>query len=160
MRLADLVGDQGRVFAEDISNSAMGWLNARVKAFHLLNVGVVKGEADDPKLPADRLAVILIVDSYHHFTNYPAMLDKILHALKPGGRLAIADYSFAGHRSQARADQIKLHEIDPALVRSEVERAGFQVVRCDDPFVKWRPGVGNTRASATDLWLMIAIRPK
>jgi len=158
VRLADLVGADGRVFAEDISISA--WLNARFKAFNLHNVEVVKGENDDPKLPAERLAVVLIVDSYHHFTNYPAMLEKILHELKPGGRLAIADYSSAEHRRLPRADQIKLHEIDPALVRAEVERAGFQVVRCDDPFVKWRPGVGNTRASATDLWLMLAIRPQ
>jgi predicted methyltransferase len=158
MRLADLVGAGGRVFAEDIAISS--WLNTRLKAFNLHNVEVVKGEADDPKLPADRLAVVLIVDSYHHFTNHPAMLDQILHALKPGGRLAIADYSSTEHRSQTRADQLKIHEIDPALVRAEVEHAGFQVVRCDDPFLKWRPGVGNTRASATDLWLMVAIRPK
>ena len=157
-RLADSVGAEGRVFAEDIAIST--WLNARLKAFNLHNVEVVKGEADDPKLPADRLAAVLIVDSYHHFTNYPAILDRILHALKPGGRLAIADYSSTEHRSQARVDQLKLHEIDPALVRAEVEQAGFQVVRCDDPFVKWRPGVGNTRASATDIWLTIAIRPK
>jgi predicted methyltransferase len=158
MRLADLVGAEGRVFAEDLAICA--WLNARSKAFNLHNVEVVKGEADDPKLPADRLTVVLIVDSYHHFTNYPAMVEKILHELKPGGRLAIADYSSTEHRSLPRADQLKLHEIDPALVRAEVEHAGFQVVRYDDPFVKWRPGVGNTRASATDLWLMLAIRPK
>jgi predicted methyltransferase len=158
MRLADLVGEKGRVFAEDIAISS--WVNARAKAFNLHNVEVVKGEADDPKLPADRLAVVLIVDSYHHFTNYPAMLDKIRHELKPGGKLAIAEYSSAEHRSLPRADQLKLHEIDPALVRAEVEHAGFQVVRCDDPFVKWRPGVGNTRGSPTDLWLMLAIRPQ
>jgi predicted methyltransferase len=158
MRLADLVGAEGKVFAEDIAISA--WLKARLKAFNLHNVEIVNGEADDPKLPGDRLAVILIVDSYHHFTNYPGMLEKILHELKPGGRLAIADYSSAAHRTLPRADQLKLHEIDPALVRAEVQHAGFQVVRYDDPFVKWRPGVGNTRASATDLWLMVAIRPK
>lgn len=157
MRLAELVGAGGRVFAEDIAVSS--WLNARLKAFNVHNVEVLKGEADDPKLPADRLALILIVDSYHHFTNYPAMLEKILHELKPGGRLAIADYSSGEHRRVPRADQLKLHEIDPALVRAELGHAGFQVVRCDDPFVKWRPGVGNTRASATDLWLMLAKRP-
>ena len=156
MRLAGLVGAEGRVFAEDIAIST--WLNSRSRAFNLHNIEVVKGEADDPKLPAGRLAVVLIVDSYHHFTNYPAMLEKILHELKPGGRLAIADYSSTEHRGLPRADQLKLHEIDSALVRAEVEHAGFQVVRCDDPFVKWRPGVGNTRASATDLWLMLAIR--
>ena len=158
MRLAEPAGAEGMVFAEDIAISS--WLNARLKAFNLHNVEIVKGDADDPKLPADRLAVVLIVDSYHHFTNYPAMLEKILHQLKPGGRLAIADYSSAEHHRLPRADQLKLHEIDPALVRAEVEHAAFQVVRCDDPFVKWRPGVGNTRASATDLWLMLAIRPQ
>jgi predicted methyltransferase len=158
MRLAELVGGGGRVFAEDIAISS--WLHARLSAFNLHNIEVVKGEADDPKLPPERLALILIVDSYHHFTNYPAMVDKILHELKPGGRLAIADYSSDEHRRLPRADQVKLDEIDPALVRAELEHAGFQVVRCDDPFVKWRQGVGNTRAGATDLWLMLATRPK
>ena len=160
MRLADLAGPGGKIFAEDISDSPLRALKARVQAFDLRNVEVVKGEADDPKLPAERLAAVLIVDSYHHFTNYPAMLAKILHALKPGGRLVIADYSSKDHRSQARADQLKLHEIDLALVRAEVEQAGFQVVRVEDPFVEWRPGAGNTRGSPTDLWLMVAVRPK
>jgi precorrin-6B methylase 2 len=160
MRLAEIVGPEGKVFAEDISDSAMRWLNARVNVFDLSNVEIVKGTADDPRLPADRLEAVLIVDSYHHFTNYQAMLEKILHALKPGGRLIIADYSFAEHRAQPRADQIKLHEIDPELVRKEVGTAGFEAVKCEDPFVKWRPGVGNTRASATDIWLMTAIRQK
>jgi predicted methyltransferase len=160
MRLAEIVGPEGKVFAEDISDSAMRWLNARVKVFDLSNVEIVKGTADDPRLPADRLETVLIVDSYHHFTNYQAMLEKILHALKPGGRLIIADYSFAEHRAQPRADQLKLHEIDPELVRKEVGTAGFEVVKFEDPFVKWRPGVGNTRASATDIWLMTAIRRK
>jgi precorrin-6B methylase 2 len=160
MRLAEIVGPEGKVFAEDISDSAMRWLNARVNVFDLSNVEIVKGTADDPRLPADRLEAVLIVDSYHHFTNYQAMLEKILHALKPGGRLIIADYSFAEHRAQPRADQIKLHEIDPELVRKEVGTAGFEAVKCEDPFVKWRPGVGNTRASATDIWLMTAIRRK
>jgi len=159
MRLAEMVGAEGKVFAEDISDPAMRWLNARVSVFNLSNVEVVKGAVDDPKLPAGRLAAVLIVDSYHHFTNCQAMLEKILHSLKPGGRLVIADYSFGEHRAQTRADQLKLHEIDPELVRKEVGTAGFEVVRCEDPFVKWRAGVGNTRASATDMWLMIAVRP-
>ena len=159
MRLAEMVGAEGKVFAEDLSDSAMRSLNARVSAFNLSNVEVVKGAADDPKLPGGRLAAILIVDSYHHFSNYPAMLEKILQSLKLGGRLVIADYSFGEHRAQPRADQLKHHEIDPELVRKEVGTAGFEVLKCEDPFVKWRPGVGNTRASATDMWLMIAIRP-
>jgi ubiquinone/menaquinone biosynthesis C-methylase UbiE len=160
MRLADLAGPNGKVFAEDVSASAIRWLNARVEVFHLPNVEVIKGEIDDPKLPGDRLAAVLIVDSYHHFSNDQAMLNKIFHSLKPGGRLVIADYSFREHRSPPRADQLKQHEIDPDLVRTEAAGAGFKFVKCEDPFVKWRPGVGNTRASAADLWLMVLIRPQ
>jgi predicted methyltransferase len=156
MRLADLVGPQGTVFAEDIND---GGAKARVRAFNLRNVEVVKGEIDDPKLPAGRLAAVLIVDSYHHFTNYPAMLEKILNALKPGGRLVIVDYSSREHRTKPRADQLQLHEIDPELVIAEVRQAGFRILKCDDPFAKWTPGMGITRASATDLWLMVAVRP-
>jgi predicted methyltransferase len=160
MRMSEFVGPDGKVFAEDITNSAIGWLNARVRAFNLRNVEVLRGEAEDPKLPPRRLAAVLIVDTYHHFANHQVMLEKIFQSLKPGGRLLIADYSFAEHRQQTRDAQLKLHEIDPDLVRGDVTRAGFQVVKYDDPFVKWRPGVGNTRASNTDMWLLVAMRPE
>jgi ubiquinone/menaquinone biosynthesis C-methylase UbiE len=136
MRLSQMVGAEGRVFAEDLSTYSIDGLNQRVKAFDLRNVEIVKGEVDNPKLPSDSLAAVLIVDSYHHFTQYQSMLGQLLHALKPGGRLVIADYSLPAHRTQSRADQLKIHEIDPELVRAEVAQAGFQVLRCDDPFVK------------------------
>jgi tRNA A58 N-methylase Trm61 len=34
MRLAEIVGPEGKVFAEDISDTAMRWLNDRVKVFN------------------------------------------------------------------------------------------------------------------------------
>ena len=43
--------------------------------------------------------------------------------MKPGGRLVIADYSFEDHRTRAREEQLKNHEIDPTLVRAEMEKA-------------------------------------
>lgn len=56
---------------------------------------------------------ILIVDSYHHFVHYQAMLRKMLEALEPGGRLVIADYSFAEHRMQERADLCLMTAVKP-----------------------------------------------
>jgi predicted methyltransferase len=157
MRLSQMVGPEGKVFAEDISDTVMGWLDQRVKAFDLRNVEIVKGEIDNPKLPLDSLAAILIVDAYHHFTQYQAMLGQLFHELKPGGRLVIADYSLPAHRTQSRADQLKIHEIDPELVRAEVAQAGFQAVKCEDPFSQ---GVKTGRIGLVDLWLMVAVRPK
>lgn len=161
MRLSDVVGSTGKVFAEDISDNSMRWLHQRVKVFDLRNVEVVRGEVDNPKLPADTLAAVLVVNSYHHFEQYRAMDEQILRMLKPGGRLVIADYSLPAHRTESRADQIKAHEIDPNLVREELARTGFRVLKCDDPFLKRMTDVTNgDRIGAADMWLMIAVRPK
>jgi hypothetical protein len=88
------------------------------------------------------------------------MLEKMLHSLKPGGRLVIADYSNSQDRTQPRATQLQHHQIAPEMVRAEVEERGFQVVRVEDPFAKWKAGPGNTRGTPTDFWLLIAVRPK
>ena len=93
MRMAEKVGATGKVFAEDVTDSSMKWLNLRVSLFNLSNVEIVRGNEEDPHLPAARLSGILIVDSYHHFTNFEAMLKKMREALETGGRLVIADYS-------------------------------------------------------------------
>ena len=159
--MADMVGPSGKVFAEDIADYAIDFLHQRVKMFDLRNVEVVRGKVDTPKLPPESLAAVLVVNTYHHFTDYESMLKQIFSSLKPGGRFVIADYSFADHRSQSRADQLKIHEIDPELVRTEVGRVGFQVLKCEDPFLKRMPELKNgDRIAYADMWLMIAVRPR
>ena len=159
-RMAGLVGPAGKAFAEDIADDAIDFLRLRVKMFDLRNVEIVKGDLDNPKLPPESLAAVLVINTYHHFTQYQPMLEQIFRALKPGGRLVIGDYSLPEHRSQSRADQLKIHEIDPELVRAEVGRAGFQVVKCENPFLKRMPEVTGDRIGAADMWLMVAVRPK
>src|SRR5215467_1925539 len=107
-----------------------------------------------------RWTVYSFVDSYHHFTQYQPMLEHIFRSLKPGGRLVIADYSVSAHRTKSRTDQVKIHEIDPELVRAELEHVGFQVLKSEDPFLKRMPGATNHIIATTDMWLMVAIRPK
>jgi ubiquinone/menaquinone biosynthesis C-methylase UbiE len=85
MRLSGIVGAEGKVFAKDISTHSIDGINQREKVFDLWNVEIVRGEVDNPKLPPDSLAAVLIVDSYHHFTQYQSMLGQLLHALKPAG---------------------------------------------------------------------------
>jgi len=113
MRLSAMVGAKGKVFAEDIWEPALKWLDLQVKLFDLRNVEVVKGDQDNPKLPPDTLNAVLVVNSYHHFAKPQPMCEQILASLKPGGRLVVADYSLPAHRQKTRAEQIKIHEIDP-----------------------------------------------
>ena len=160
-RMADLVGPAGKVFAEDIADHSIGWLHQRVKEYDLRNVEVVKGDLGDPALPANSLAGVLVVNTYHHFQQYEPMLEQIFRALKPGGRLVIADYSLLSHRTESRPDQIKQHEIDSGLVRVEVGRAGFRVSKCEDPFVqRIREVTTGDNIGKVDMWLMVTVRPQ
>ena len=160
MRLSELAGPNGKVFAVDVSDASMRWLRRRVELFGLRNVEVVLGDARDPKLPADSLSSALVVNSWHHFVEYPQMARQILHALRPGARLVLADYSLPEHRIQSRAEQVKIHEIDPALVRSELSDAGLQIVRTEDPFLKRKPEAAPFEIARADLYLIVAVRPK
>ena len=159
--MADLVGPTGKVFGEDIDDHAVETMRKRVKGSDLRNVEVVKGAEDDPKLPENSLTAVLVMNAYHHFANPQAMLNHILLALKPGGRLVIGDYSNPVHRSQSRAYQLNIHEIDPELVQSEVVSAGFQVVERKNPFMKRMPDAKwGYRIRQSDMWLLVAVRPK
>jgi ubiquinone/menaquinone biosynthesis C-methylase UbiE len=160
MRLSRMVGPTGKVFAEEIWEPALRSLALRLKLFDLPNMEVVKGDDDNPKLPANSLAAVLVVNSYHHFEKYQAMSEQILRSLKPGGRLVIADYSLPAYRQKSRAEQIKIHEIDPELLRVELTHAGFQVLTCEDPFVNRMPDAAFSYGpKEADLYLMVAARP-
>src|SRR5260370_22216400 len=50
MRLSTIVGPQGKVYAEEISNPALKSLDLRVEFFDPHNVDAVKGEDDSPML--------------------------------------------------------------------------------------------------------------
>jgi predicted methyltransferase len=82
------------------------------------------------KLP-DGVDLVLTVQNYHdlHLKAFPAdnpakINAEIYRALKPGGTYVVVD-----HVGPAGDDTPnKLHRIDPAQVRREVEAAGFQFV--------------------------------
>jgi ubiquinone/menaquinone biosynthesis C-methylase UbiE len=58
----------------------------------LTNVEPVKGTATDPKLPAGGVDLILMVDVYHEFEFPFEMTEKMVAALKPGGRLVFVEF--------------------------------------------------------------------
>jgi hypothetical protein len=57
----------------------------------LKNVEVVKGAADDPRLPADQLDAALIVNAYHEMVEHEAMLRHIRGALNSGAAFVLME---------------------------------------------------------------------
>jgi ubiquinone/menaquinone biosynthesis C-methylase UbiE len=124
--LSQAVGDTGQVIAEDISNDFLDKAKAKVQFQALKNVKFVLGTDRDPKLPADTLEAVLLLDVYHHFDYPEAMLEHIRDSLLSDGKLVIVDFykrpdAMPGNRA---LEHIRLDMDD---VIREVEQNGFKL---------------------------------
>lgn len=124
LHLAERVGPEGRVYAEDIDESALSQVRGAADQKGMKQVETILGSASDPKLPAKSLDAVLIVNAYHEMDEHDAMLAGIRSALKHGGRLGIIDKeSEAGHE---RAWYHSHHRIAKSVVRQEAEHDGLR----------------------------------
>jgi len=121
-RLAERVGPAGKVYANDIQPEMLALLRKNIDARHLTNVETVLGVVDDPKLPAGRMDLVLLVDVYHEFTEPEKMLRKMRESLKPDGRLVLLEYRKEDPNVPIRPE----HKMSVAEVRAEVEPEGFR----------------------------------
>jgi len=133
-RLARAVGPNGRVFAVDINDQALGRLRRRLQDEAISNVTVVKGTPADPMLPQASLDAALIVNAYHEMDQHQAMLAAIRRALKPDGRLVLVEPIRDSRRGRPRTDEARDHEIDPEYALGDARAAGFRIVGLQDPF--------------------------
>jgi predicted methyltransferase len=131
---ARAVGPSGTVYGQnppDFSERGKGAFAARLAKPAMQNTVSVLRPFDDPVPPdVHDLDVITFLFFYHDTTymnvDRGEMDRKMLAALKPGGLLVIAD-----HAAKAGADISvgkSLHRIDEAVVRHELEAAGFMLV--------------------------------
>src|SRR4030095_12824222 len=88
-RLAARVGPTGKVYAEDILDDRLDKIRTRATTQKLAQIETILGATDDPRLPAEQLDVVLVVNAYHEMREYDAMLRGMFRALKPGGLLGI-----------------------------------------------------------------------
>src|SRR5437868_1463628 len=68
-RMAERVGPKGKVYAVDIQKEMLDIIRWRMKRMKVTNVEPVQGTLTDPKLPADAVDLILLVDVYHEFSH-------------------------------------------------------------------------------------------
>src|SRR5207249_11567484 len=67
-------------------------IRQRMRAGKVTHVEPVLGKITDPKLPAESVDLILMVDVYHEFSHPYEMTEAMVKALKPGGRLVFVEY--------------------------------------------------------------------
>jgi len=127
VRLSDAVGPDGRVYATDLQPEMLAMLKARLERQKISNVTLVQGTTTDPRLPAESVDLILMVDVYHEFSQPQTMLRALRQALKPGGRLVLLEY-----RKEDPTIPIRIeHKMTVDEARMELEAEGFIFDRVD-----------------------------
>ncbi len=121
VRLSPIVGAGGRVIAEDVVPDYLENLRRRVRDLGLANVDIVRGEAHDPKLPAQSLDFAILVHMYHEIAQPYALLYNLVPALKPDARIGIVD-AFAPTAE---------HGTPPGLLRCELAAVGYREISLD-----------------------------
>ena len=115
-RMSEEVGEKGTVYAVDIQPEMLAIIKKKAKAKGVENVELVKGEIKDPKLPAGKVDLILMVDVYHEFEFPFEMTRNLVEALAPGGRLVFVEF-----RLEDRTVPIKLvHKMTERQVIKEM----------------------------------------
>jgi ubiquinone/menaquinone biosynthesis C-methylase UbiE len=122
-RIAEQV-PEGRVFAVDIQPEMLGIMRQRIQERGIVNVSLVRGTVQDPKLPADSIDAVLMVDAYHEFSHPREMMNGLVEALVPGGRVYLVEY-----RKEDPSIPIKrLHKMSEAQSKKEMAAVGLEWV--------------------------------
>lgn len=123
LRMARRVGPEGKVYANDVQPEMLDKLRANAAKAKLGNVETVLGSEADPKLPANALDLVLLVDVYHEFSQPQEMLQHIRASLKPSGRLVLLEYRKEDPAVPIRPE----HKMSVVEVKTEVEAEGYRL---------------------------------
>ena len=125
VRLARMV-PRGRIYAADLEPNMVRHLAQRAKREKLANIVAVQSAPDDASLP-DKVDVALLVDVYHHIEDRGRYFTRLKDSLKPGGRVAIIDFTL-----DSRYGPPPRARIAPDRVKAELAAAGYALVEQHD----------------------------
>ena len=129
VRLAQRVGPNGLVYAEDIQPQMIESINRRVRRAGLTNVQAIIGTPSNPMLPGP-IDALLMVEVYSQVEDPVTLLRNVMPRLKPGGRVGIVEYRLDGGGPGP-----PLHErVEPETVIRDAQAAGFRLLAREDEF--------------------------
>ena len=152
VRLANIVREKGRVFAVDVVEHRLDALKEYLKKHDLENVNVILGDYDNPKLPKNKLDVVIIMDTYHEMTDYMTILEHVNKALKPGGTIVIIEKLKTRIKGKSRSAQTDAHSLSTKYVKQELRKAGFKLTYENNDLGDWENDEDKV------IWMLVAIK--
>jgi ubiquinone/menaquinone biosynthesis C-methylase UbiE len=114
---------QGQVLAVDVQEEMIVLLKEKRQERNALNVTPILATPRNPNLPPASVDIALIVDAYHEFSFPKEVMEHIVSALKPDGRLVLVEY-----RGEDPSIAIKpLHKMTEQQAVAEMNAAGLRL---------------------------------
>jgi ubiquinone/menaquinone biosynthesis C-methylase UbiE len=114
---------EGKVYAVEIQDEAIQYLQNRTKELGFSNVVPILGAEETPNLPANSIDLVIMVDVYHELEYPQEMLTAIKESLKPDGKILLIEY-----RGEDPEVAIKpLHKMTVKQVEKELKANGFKL---------------------------------
>ncbi len=123
--LADRVGDEGKIYANDIDIQALEHLKERCVKDNLHNVETIVGEIEDPLLPENALDIAFMINVYHHLDRPVALIRNIIPCLKATGILAIVD------TEPEKSGFGSNHSTPKEEILAQLDEAGYELIRVE-----------------------------
>jgi predicted methyltransferase len=132
--IAKHVGATGRVYSTELGDDRLRNLRNAIEKSGAKNVTVQAAHATQTNLAEGCCDALFMENVYHHFEDPAAMNASIFRTVKPGGRVAVADFAPRGGgeaKEPKDRDENPNHGVKAATVQAELEHAGFEFVRLE-----------------------------
>ena len=142
IKLARRVGGHGRIYANDISRSALNRLKSRAQREGLEQIITVLGEVDDPCFPEHSLDMVFMIAAFHDFEAPVRWLQNVKRYMKPDATLVVVE------KDPERWGSGWDHFMTREDILSTVHQGGFETIRVDtflrqDNIYIFRPWTGQ-----------------
>jgi precorrin-6B methylase 2 len=118
----------GQVLAVDLQPEMIELLEEIRNEQGIANVKAIQATNDNPHLPSEQVDLALMVDAYHEFAYPREVMKGVVNALKPGGRVVLAEY-----RAENPLIMIKrLHKMSEEQVKKEMAAVGLTWIKTDE----------------------------
>jgi SAM-dependent methyltransferase len=114
---------KGSVYGVDSELDMVRYLTERAKREGLANLTVVAAKPNDPGIPS-AVDLVILVDTYHHVPDRERYFRNLQKSLKPGGRLAIIDFTMDSPVGPPRSARIPADQ-----VKKELGGAGYRLAQ-------------------------------
>ncbi|MCK4931130.1 MAG: methyltransferase domain-containing protein [Candidatus Aminicenantes bacterium] len=123
-KLSQRVGESGKIYANDISRSALRYLRDRCEREGITNIETVIGDVEDPLLPKD-LDMVFIVNAFHDLDKPVELLNNLSLSLRPNAQVVILD------RDPGKVNHSTNHFLSREEILEKIEESVFELERLE-----------------------------